>query len=121
MTTITLKDAAAADVVFTLQSVQGRVHHFVHAGESLLDSERLHLSIVDQGKVARIKGALFIPTVGTNPSTGLPSVLWQEAGSFDLTSVKAASSVSAEDFVARFASLASSEYVASMYTTGVQG
>lgn len=119
MTTITLKDKNAQDVVFTLQSVVGRVHHFVRAGANQLDSERLHLSIVDQGKVSRIKGSLFIPTVGTNPASGLPVVNWQEAGSFDLTSVKVASESAAEDFMARFASLASSEYVANMYTLGV--
>lgn len=120
MSTITLKDAVGANVVFTLQKVEGRVHTFIHAGANLLDSERLTLQIVDQGKVARIRGSLFIPTVGTTPSTGLPAVQWQQAGSFDMTSVKVASEASAEDFVARFASLASSEYVANMYTTGVQ-
>lgn len=120
MSQIVLKDKNDANVTYVLQSIQGRVHHFVSAGDNQLDAKRLHLQIVDQGRVARIKGALFIPTVGTNPSTGLPAVSYQEAGSFDLTSVKVASSTDAEDFMAQFASLASSEYVANMYTSGVQ-
>lgn len=117
---IVLKNKANADLTFVYSGSKGTVQHFVKAGTNLLDQERLHLSVIDQGKVARIKGALFVPTVGTNPTTGLPAVVYQEAGSFDLTSVKAAPTLAAEEFVARFKSLVASPAIQAMYTTGVQ-
>lgn len=119
MTTITLKDKDNADVVFTLGSRNGSIEQYYHNGSSLLDTARLTLNLKENAAVNRIIAKLSVPTVGTIPSTGVPGVLWTEIGSFDLGAVRAASNDAGLNFIAMFASLASSDKVKSLYTTGV--
>lgn len=119
MPNITLKDKDDADVVYVEVSHVGNTRTYIHKGASLMDSARLTLTVKENGKTNRIVGKLSVPTVGTNPSSVVPSVLWTEVGSFDLSSVLVADASAAEDFIAQFGSLASSETVKSLYTTGV--
>lgn len=117
--TIILKDKDGADVVFTEVSHNGNTVVYVCAGDSLLAQQRLTLTVNAKGQTNRIIAKLFDPTVEVVPSTGVPGVLWTEVGSFDLTSVLAASSDAANNFIAKFASLAGSDRVKALYTTGV--
>lgn len=119
MPNITLKDKDNADVVYTEISHVGNTRTYLHKGASLMDSAKLTLSVKENGKTNRIVGKLSVPTVGTNPSSATPSVLWTEIGSFDLASVLVASAAAAEDFIAQFGSLAGSDTVKSLYTNGV--
>lgn len=120
MTTITLKTVGNVDVVYVLASQVGNTKTFISAGSSLLAQKRLVLQLKEGPKTNRVVGKLSIPTVGMN-ADGIPVVSWTEVGSFDLGAVLAASSTAANDFMAQFVSLAGSDVVKTMYTTGVQG
>lgn len=119
MPNITLKDKNNANVIYVEVSHVGNTRTYIHKGASLMDSAKLSLSVKENGKTNRIVGKLSVPTVGTNPSSAVPSVLWTEVGSFDLSSVLIASAPAAEDFIAQFSSLTGSETVKSLYTNGV--
>lgn len=117
--TITLKDAAGVDQIYTFASRSGNVETYYKAGATLNDMARLQLNLKENAATNRITAKLSIPTTGTIPSTGLAGVLWTEVGSIDLTAVRAAKSEAAADFIAQFASLAGSNAVKLLYTTGV--
>lgn len=117
--TITLKNAAAVDQIYTFASRSGNVETYYKAGATLNDMARLQLNLKENAATNRITAKLSIPTTGTIPSTGLAGVLWTEVGSIDLTAVRAATSAAAADFIAQFASLAGSDAVKLLYTTGV--
>lgn len=117
--TITLKNAANADVVYTFASRVGFVETYYKAGATLNDTARLVLNLKENAATNRVTAKLSIPTSGVIPSTGLTGVLWTEVGSIDLTAVRAASSAAALDFHAQFASLAGNAAVKLLYTTGV--
>lgn len=117
--TITLKNAAAVDQIYTFASRVGNVETYYKAGVTLNDMARLQLNLKENAATNRITAKLSIPTTGTIPSTGLAGVLWTEVGSIDLTAVRAATSAAAADFIAQFASLAGSNAVKLLYTTGV--
>lgn len=118
MSTITLKDSLDADVVFTENGRVGNSRLFVHAGASLLDTARITIGLVEKGATNRVIAKLSVPSVGIIPSTGVSGVLWTEVGSMDLSSVRAASSEAADNFIAMFASLAGAAIIESLYTTG---
>lgn len=118
--TITLKNFAGTNVVYTLISYVGNTATYAKQGASLLDSSRLLLQLKENGATNRIVGKLSIPTVGVIPATGQSGVLWKEVGSLDLSSVLGASSDAAKDFAAQFASLAGSDAVKNLYTLGMQ-
>lgn len=117
---IVLKDALLANITYAPRNTDTNKVIYIATGTSLLDVRRLELSLKDNGSTNRVIGKLSIPTVGTSPSTGLPSVQWTEVGSFDLASVKGATKVAAEDFFAQFASFAGHASVKSMYVDGVR-
>lgn len=117
--TITLKGAAGVDQIYTFASRSGNVETYYKAGATLNDMARLQLNLKENAATNRITAKLSIPTTGTIPSTGLAGVLWTEVGSIDLTAVRAAKSEAAADFIAQFASLAGSNAVKLLYTTGV--
>lgn len=117
--TITLKNAAAVDQIYTFASRVGNVETYYKSGATLNDMARLQLNLKENAATNRITAKLSIPTTGTIPSTGLAGVLWTEVGSIDLTAVRAATSAAASDFIAQFASLAGSNAVKLLYTTGV--
>lgn len=117
--TITLKNAAAVDQIYTFASRSGNVETYYKSGATLNDMARLQLNLKENAATNRITAKLSIPTTGTIPSTGLAGVLWTEVGSIDLTAVRAATSAAAADFIAQFASLAGSNAVKLLYTTGV--
>lgn len=116
---ITLKNAAGANVVYTESGHDKDTVTFLKAGASLLDSSKLALTLRRGGNTNRVVAKLSIPSVGVVPSTGVPGVKWTEVGSFDLSAVLAADTEAATDFMAQFASLAGSDVVKRMYTTGV--
>lgn len=113
-----LKNAANVDVTYVETQRSGTQRVFVHAGDSLLEQSKVTLSIVSKDKTNRVLGKLSIPTVEIIPSTGIPGVVWTEVGSIDLSSVLAASTASANDFMAQFASLVASDVVKQMYVSG---
>lgn len=113
---ITLRDKDGVDVVFTEASHKQDTISFTAQGESLLDTKRLDISLRPNGATNRLVAKLSVPSVGQNPSTGIPGVQWTEVGSFDLTAVKVASADAANDFIAMFASLAASNTVKQLYT-----
>jgi len=117
---IILKNAAAQNVTFVPRNTAQNDVLYVATGTSLLDVKRLQLSIKDNGPTNRVVGKLSIPTVGTNPGTGLENVKWTEIGSFDLSAVKSASSDAAKDFFAMWASFAGHDAVKSMFVDGVR-
>lgn len=117
--TITLKNAAAVDQIYTFASRVGNVETYYKAGVTLNDMARLQLNLKENAATNRITAKLSIPTTGTIPSTGLAGVLWTEVGSIDLSAVRAATSAAAADFMAQFASLAGSNALKLLYTTGV--
>lgn len=118
LATIVLKNAANVDQTYTLAGVSGNVATYYKAGSTLLAKSVLTLTLVNNKGTNRVIPKLSIPTVGTNPSTGLPSVQYTEIGSSDLTSVLAASAADALDFHAQFASLLGHAAVKTPYTTG---
>lgn len=117
---IILKDSADANVTFVPRNTQGNQVLYVAAGTSLLDVKRLELTLKDNGPTNRVVGKLSIPTAGANPQTGLQGVQWTEIGSFDLSSVKVASTDAAEDFFALWASFAGHDAVKTMFVDGVR-
>lgn len=120
VTQIVLKDAANADVRFDISRRNGNTAEFVHLGDSLLDRSRLQLALKENGRTNRILGKLSVPSVDVNPGTGKPEVQYTEVGSFDLSSVLIASPAAANEFIAMFKSLVSSQVVAGMFTDGTQ-
>lgn len=116
--TITLKNKAGSNVVFGLRSITGDKASYVSAGTSLADVKRLDLSIKEHSATFRVIGKLSVPTAVKCDGT-CQDVGWTEVGSFDLSSVKAASTEAAEDFLAMFSSFVESPEVAAAYTTGV--
>lgn len=115
---IVLKNAAAANVTFAHRNTAGGTNVFVSAGTNLLDSKKLELTLKEGGQTNRVVGKLSVPSTGINPETGLVSVQWTEVGSFDLSSVKVASTLAQDDFLAMFASLADHAAVKSLFKTG---
>lgn len=117
---ITLKDKALVNHVFVPRSAANNTVVYVAPGSTLLDAKKLELTLKDNGPTNRVIGKLSLPTVGVAPGTGVSGVQWTEVGSFDLSSVKVATSAAAEDFVAMFASLLASDAVKSMFVSGVR-
>lgn len=119
LATISLKNAANVDQTFTLSGVTGNSVSYIMAGANLLATRKLDI-VIKAGKATnRIVGKLSVPSVGTNPSTGLSGVQWTEVGSYDLSSVLAADTTAASDFAAMFGSLANHTATKTPYTTGV--
>lgn len=117
---ITLKNKLLTDIVFVPRATAGNTVQYVAPGATLLGAMRCDLTIRDNGPTNRVIGKLSVPSVGINPATGVNGVQWNEVGSFDLSSVKSASSEAAEDFVTMFASFVASDAVKSMYVNGVR-
>lgn len=120
MQDIILKNKALVNMTFIPRQQKGSVYHYTRAGASLMDTMRLELDLRESQATNRVVGKLSVPSVGTNPSTGQPVVQWTEIGSFDLSSVKAAATIAAEDFFAMFASLVASDVVKQMYVNGAR-
>lgn len=116
--TIVLKNAAAVDQTFTLASVNGDTVTYVRAGSSLLDIARLTIQIKSGKGANRVYGKLSVPSVGVNPSTGLPEVQWTEVGSNDLSSVLKASTTAAADFAAMWGSFQNHTAMQTPFKTG---
>lgn len=117
--TITLKNAADADVTFTLRSVDQRGRGiYIAPGASMAENMRLELEATDRGNTVRVVGKLSVPTAPSCDS-GCTSPGWTEIGSFDMASVKVASSAAQADFLAMFRSFVGDSAVTSAYTTGV--
>lgn len=116
--TITLKNKANADVVFTEYAHQGNEILLRSPGTSLLDTKQLSIVLRPNGATNRVMAKLSVPTVGVIPTSGVQSILWTEVGSFDLSSVKAATTEAADDFIAMFGSLANSNTVKRLYSHG---
>lgn len=117
--TITLKNAANVNVVYTKQGVSNGVHTYVAVGANQLDQGVLTLSIVRRGNTNAVVGRLLIPHVVTDPVTSMPKVALTETGSVDLRSVKAAPVAVSENFAAQFGSLINNETVQNAYVTGI--
>lgn len=117
---IVIKNKALVDVTFSPRSNAANNVTYVASGVSLLDSKRIDLALKDNGPTNRVIGKLTIPTVGANPSTGVNGVLWTEIGSIDLTAVKGATTVAAEDFHALFVNFVASDAVKQMFLAGVR-
>lgn len=117
--TITLKNAANVDQIYVFASRVGNVETYYKSGATINDMARLQLNLKENAATNRVTAKLSIPTTGIIPSTGLSGVLWTEVGSIDLSAVRAATSVAANDFIAQFASLAGHNAVKLLYTTGV--
>lgn len=117
--TITLKNAAGADVVFNLRSVDARGKQtLISAGATLLEAKKLELSVVEHANTFRIIGKLSVPSA-SSCAGGCTTPAYTEVGSFDLSSVKVASESAQADFLALFSSFVGSDEVESSYTTGV--
>lgn len=116
---IILKDAANADVVYVESRRYGNSVDFIHMGANLLERSRIVLTLNENGKTNRVLGKLSIPTV-QDDSNGVPTVVYTEVGSFDLSSVLVADAAVAEDFMAQFGSLIANQAVKLMYTTGAR-
>lgn len=116
--TITLKDKDNNNVVFQLRGVTGDKASYVSPGATLAEVRRLDLTIKEHAQTFRVIGKLSVPTVVPCESS-CTSTSWTEIGSFDLASVKSASSDAQEDFLAMFASFVASDEVSASYTTGV--
>lgn len=116
---ITLKDKDGVDVVFNEVSRNGNSRTYICPGSTLLDTKRIILNLNEKGATNRVTGKLSVPSVGVNPSTGVSGVLWTEVGSFDLSSVLAADSNAALNFIAMFSAFVASDTVKNLYTTGV--
>ena len=117
---IILKNKANVDVVFVPRNTAGNVVTYVAPGATLLGAMRLDLNLKEGGLTNRVVGKLSVPTVGVNPTTGVNGVQWTEVGSFDLSSVKSATTVAAEDFFAMWKSLAGHAAVEAMFRDGVR-
>lgn len=117
---IVIKNKALVDITFTPRSNAANNVTYIAAGTSLLDSKKIDLVLKDNGPTNRVVGKLSVPTVGVNPGTGLNGVLWTEVGSIDLSAVKAATTVAAEDFHALFVNFVASDAVKQMFLTGVR-
>lgn len=116
--TITLKNKANNNVVFTLRSITGDKASYVSAGGSIAENMRLDLQVKEHRDTIRVVGKLSVPTVTKDEGCCNP-VAFTEVGSFDLSSVKIADSDSQENFLALMSSFVGGPEVAAAYTTGV--
>lgn len=116
--TITLKNKANADVVFTFQKSEGGVAYFVSAGANLLDTKVLSLGLKNGSKTNRITGKLSLPAVATD-AAGLPFVAYTQVSSFDFSAVRIAPGTALDDMTSMTGSLCSNANVAAMVKTGI--
>lgn len=116
--TITLKDKAGANVVYTLRQQMADRSIYIATGASISENRRLELQVKDNGKTVRVIGKLSVPTKGSCTS-GCSTDAFTEVGSFDLSSVKVADELSMDNFLAQFSSFIASPAVSDAYKTGV--
>lgn len=117
---LVLKDRLNADVTYTLADRRSNAAIFINQGSSLLSRSRVTLQLVERQNTNRVIAKLEIPTIldSTTPGVG-DSVGYTEIGSIDLSSVLAADTLDAQNFMAQFASLVSSAAVKAMYVNGI--
>lgn len=117
---LVLKDRLNADVSYILADRRANVAVFVNQGSTLLSRSRITLQLIERQKTNRVVCKLEIPTVleGTVPGVG-DVVGYTEIGSIDLSSVLAADTLDAQNFMAQFASLISSATVKAMFVNGI--
>lgn len=117
---LVLKDRLNADVTYTLADRRSNAAIFINQGSSLLSRSRVTLQLVERQNTNRVIAKLEIPTIldSTTPGVG-DSVGYTEIGSIDLSSVLAADTLDAQNFMAQFASLVSSATVKAMYVNGI--
>lgn len=117
---LTLKNNANGDVVFTLKNRNGNTAVFTNAGTTgLLGRATLSLQLVERANTNRVIGKLSVPTVVDDvAASAVPVVAYTEVGSFDLSAVLAATAADALDFTAMFKSLVSNQAVIDMYLSG---
>lgn len=116
---IVLKNKDNADVTYTLVDRRANTAIYMAGGESLLSRSRLTLSLNERSQTNRVIGRLEIPTVLDAAPGIVPGIAYKEIGSFDLSSVLAASSDDALNFIAQFKSLVATDVVKTMYADGI--
>lgn len=118
--TITLKDHTDGDVTYHRIFSDANSMRYVTRGASLLGNSQLDLRIDRRANVNRVYAKLSLPTVCVDAqSCGKTVVQYTEVGSLDLSSVLMADEDARNNFIAQFASLASKEEVAAMFTDGI--
>lgn len=117
---LTLKNNANEDVVFTIKNRNGNTAVFTNAGTAgLLGRATISLQLVERANTNRVIGKLSVPTVVDDvASSAVPVVAYTEVGSFDLSAVLAATAEDALDFTAMFKSLVSNQAIIDMYLSG---
>lgn len=116
---ITLKNRANEDVVFTLKNRSGNTAVFAAPGTTLMGRATLSLQLVERQNTNRVIAKLSVPSVLECPDQcKVPEVAYTEVGSFDLSAVHAATQEDAQDFIAMFKSLVSNTSIADMYLSG---
>lgn len=118
MTTIVLKDASDADVVFTHVSTAPGQLVFVNRGDNLLDTKQLTLNLNESARVNRVKFKLSVPSVGTDSVTGLPVVSFTQVASGDFSVVKFSSAADRALLGALSSSLVESTAVQDLVKSG---
>lgn len=117
---LVLKDRLNADVSYTLADRRANVAVFVNQGSTLLSRSRVTLQLIERQKTNRVVCKLEIPTVLESTVPGVGDVVgYTEIGSIDLSSVLAADTLDAQNFMAQFASLISSATVKAMFVNGI--
>lgn len=117
MTTIVLKDAKAADVVFTHVKTAPNTLTFVNRGDSLLDSKELTLSLNENANTNRVRVKLSVPRVGQN-ADGKSVVEYTQVASCDITIVKFSTADDRALIDALFGSAISSSVVSDLVRSG---
>lgn len=118
--TITLKDNNDGDVIYHRILNNSGSMRYVTRGASLLGNSQLDLRLDRRANVNRIVAKLSIPTLCVDAQAcGKAVVQYTEVGSLDLSSVLMADENARDNFIAQFASLASKDEVAAMFTDGI--
>lgn len=114
---IVLKDKAGTDVTFTPAgtTLDGRV--YVHRGNTLLDTKRITLRLVETKNTNRVHIKLSVPSVCTSSvDCADPVVKYTQVASADITVVRFASEDARNDLAALHGSLNNSDVIAQLIT-----
>lgn len=117
---ITLKNAANADVVFFLTGVNGNTAIFDSASDSLLGRKRIEVTLKSSSAVNRVGYKLTLPSVCDDATAcGVSKMKYTQIASGDISVVKASTALDRNDLAALQASLAANASIQNMIKNGV--
>lgn len=119
-TPIVLKDSTNADVTFNYSGSDNAGMHFDQANGTLMSRRRISISQGESKNTNRVRVKLSLPTVCEgSEACAVPSILYTQVASADITVVKFASLIDRKDLAALFGNLILSAAVKTTVTDGI--